>query len=213
MSARRFILLGPPGAGKGTQSARLTEGLGIIQISTGDLLRAARKAGTDLGRKAQSFMDAGQLVPDEVVLSLVEDRLSRDDAQSGYILDGFPRNAAQANALDTRGIVVDVVVNMAVPVDALVERLAGRRVCQSCGLTYHVLNQAPLVAGVCDKCGGVVAQRRDDDAAVVESRLRVYESETAPLIGYYRERGILRDVDGLGSTDSVYQAVLAALEN
>lgn len=211
MSARRFILLGPPGAGKGTQSARLIEALGIVQISTGDLLRAARKAGTELGRKAQSFMDAGQLVPDEVVLSLVEERLSREDARNGYILDGFPRNIAQASALDSRGIVVERVVNMAVPVLSLVERLAGRRVCQSCGATYHLVNQAPRTSGVCDLCGGVVTQRKDDDAAVVESRLRVYESETAPLIGFYRARGILRDVDGLGTTESVYQAVLAAL--
>lgn len=213
MSARRFILLGPPGAGKGTQSARLIEALGIVQISTGDLLRAARKAGTELGRKAQSFMDAGQLVPDEVVLSLVEERLSREDARNGYILDGFPRNIAQAGALDSRGIVVERVVNVSVPVLSLVERLAGRRVCQSCGATYHLVNQAPRESGVCDQCGGVVAQRKDDDAAVVESRLRVYESETAPLIGFYRARGILRDVDGLGTTESVYQAVLAALGN
>lgn len=211
MSARRFILLGPPGAGKGTQSARLVENLGIPQISTGDLLRAARKAGTELGRKAQGYMDQGQLVPDELVLSLVEERLGRDDAQRGYILDGFPRNIAQANALDARGILVERVVNVDVPFDVLVGRIAGRRVCQGCGATYHVTNQPPRSEGVCDTCGGVVGQRKDDDAAVVESRLKVYASETAPLIDFYKKRGILRDVDGLGTTEAVYQAVLAAL--
>lgn len=213
MSARRFILLGPPGAGKGTQSARLVESLGIPQVSTGDLLRAARKAGTDLGRKAQAFMDQGHLVPDELVLSLVEERLSRPDASSGYILDGFPRNLAQAASLDERRIVVERVVNVDVAFDVLVGRIAGRRVCQGCGATYHVTNSPPRVDSVCDGCGGVVGQRKDDDAAVVESRLKVYASETAPLIDFYRKRGILRDVNGLGSTESVYLAVLAALES
>ncbi len=213
MGARRLILLGPPGAGKGTQSARLIETLSVPQVSTGDLLRAARKAGTELGRMAQSFMDLGQLVPDDLVLSLVEERLSRDDAQFGYILDGFPRNIAQANALDSRGIVVERVVNVGVPLEVLVDRIAGRRVCQGCGATYHVANHPTRVSGVCDTCGGAVGQRKDDDAAVVESRLKVYASETAPLIDFYRERGILRDVDGLGSTESVFQAVQAALES
>lgn len=211
MGARRFILLGPPGAGKGTQSARLVESLSIPQISTGDLLRAARKAGTELGRKAQAFMDLGHLVPDELVLSLVEERLSREDASGGYILDGFPRNLAQADALDSRGIVVERVVNVDVPFDILVGRIAGRRVCQGCGATYHVTNSPTAVDGICDACGGVVGQRKDDDASVVESRLKVYASETAPLIDFYKKRGILRDVNGLGSTESVYQAVLSAL--
>jgi adenylate kinase len=211
MGARRFILLGPPGAGKGTQSALLVESLSIPQVSTGDLLRAARKAGTDLGRKAQLFMDQGHLVPDDLVLSLVEERLSRDDAKGGYILDGFPRNLAQADALDSRGIVVECVVNVDVPFEILVGRIAGRRVCQGCGATYHATNSPPRTEGVCDACSGSVGQRKDDDAAVVESRLKVYASETAPLIDFYKKRGILRDVNGLGSTESVYQAVLAAL--
>jgi len=170
MGARRFILLGPPGAGKGTQSARLIETLEIPQISTGDLLRAARRAGTPLGVQAQSFMDAGKLVPDELVLSLVEERLAAADAQRGYILDGFPRNISQAEALDVRGVVVDRVVNIAVPFPELVERLAGRRVCQQCGATYHAVTQPPRAEGVCDRCGGVVGQRvgeRDVAGAVV----------------------------------------------
>jgi adenylate kinase len=187
------------------------ESLSIPQVSTGDLLRAARKAGTDLGRKAQSFMDQGHLVPDDLVLSLVEERLSRDDAKGGYILDGFPRNLAQADALDSRGIVVECVVNVDVPFEILVGRIAGRRVCQGCGATYHATNSPPRTEGVCDACSGSVGQRKDDDAAVVESRLKVYASETAPLIDFYKKRGILRDVNGLGSTESVYQAVLAAL--
>lgn len=211
MGARRFILLGPPGAGKGTQSARLIETLEIPQISTGDLLRAARRAGTPLGVQAQSFMDAGKLVPDELVLSLVEERLAAADAQRGYILDGFPRNISQAEALDVRGVVVERVVNIAVPFPELVERLAGRRVCQQCGATYHAVTQPPRAEGVCDRCGGVVGQRKDDTREVVESRLRVYAQETAPLIDFYRSRGVLRDVNGVGATDDVFGAVLAAL--
>ena len=213
MSARRFILLGPPGAGKGTQSARLIDALGIPQISTGDLLRAARKAGTELGRKAQVFMDAGQLVPDELVFGLVAERLSAEDAQQGYILDGFPRNVAQAKALEGHGIRVERVVNMAVPASALGARLSGRRVCQQCGATYHAVTQPPAKEGVCDKCDGVVAQRRDDQPEVIASRLEVYERETAPLIEYFEEKSILRTVDGLETTEVVYEAIVAALQS
>jgi adenylate kinase len=212
MSARRFILLGPPGAGKGTQSARLIESLGVPQISTGDLLRAARKAGTELGKKAQAFMDAGQLVPDALVLELVEERLSREDAQSGYILDGFPRNIAQAEALLARGVVVERVVNVVVPTSALLGRLTGRRVCQQCGATYHVETSPTAREGICDVCGGVVSQRKDDEANVIASRLEVYERETSPLIEFYEQRGLLRAVDGLQAADVVYGSVLAALE-
>jgi len=213
MSARRFILLGPPGAGKGTQSARLLESLGIPQISTGDLLRAARKAGTELGKQAQAYMDAGQLVPDTIVLSLVEERLARDDARMGYILDGFPRNISQAEALAIRGIVVERVVNLVVESSALLGRLTGRRVCQQCGATYHIQTAPTAREGVCDACGGVVAQRKDDEAAVIANRLEVYERETSPLIEYYGRRDLLRSVDGLQTTDEVFDAVLAALEN
>lgn len=211
MSARRLILLGPPGAGKGTQSARLIEALAIPQVSTGDLLRAARKAGTELGQKAQAFMDAGQLVPDGLVLSLVEERLSRPDAAAGYILDGFPRNVAQAEALEARHVVVERVVNMIVPISALVGRLSGRRVCQACGATYHMEAAPTRVGGVCDSCGGAVTQRRDDESSVVENRLMVYERETAPLVHFYETRGVLRSIDGLGSTEDVGSALMAAL--
>lgn len=213
MGARRFILLGPPGAGKGTQSARLIEALGVPQISTGDLLRAARKAGTDLGKQAQAYMDAGQLVPDALVLSLVEERLAREDARSGYILDGFPRNIAQAEALATRGIAVERVVNVVVESSALLGRLTGRRVCQQCGATYHIETAPTTREGVCDACGGGVSQRKDDEASVIASRLEVYHRETSPLIDYYERRGLLRSVDGLQTADVVFGAVLAALEN
>ncbi|MCK6570939.1 adenylate kinase [Myxococcota bacterium] len=213
MGARRFILLGPPGAGKGTQSARLIEALGVPQISTGDLLRAARKAGTELGKQAQAYMDAGQLVPDALVLSLVEERLAREDARTGYILDGFPRNIAQAEALASRGIAVERVVNVVVDSSALLGRLTGRRVCQQCGATYHIQTAPTSREGVCDACGGVVSQRKDDDAAVIANRLEVYHRETSPLIEYYDRRGLLRSVDGLQTADVVFDAVLAALEN
>jgi adenylate kinase len=212
MSARRFILLGPPGAGKGTQSARLIEIFGIPQVSTGDLLRAARKAGTELGKRAQGFMDAGQLVPDDLVLSLVEERLSRDDARRGYILDGFPRNISQAEALESRGVVVERVVNVVVPAASLIGRLTGRRVCQQCGATYHVETRPTAVDGVCDLCQGVVAQRKDDELSVIENRLAVYERETSPLIEFYGAKGVLRSVDGLQAAEVVFDAVLAALE-
>jgi adenylate kinase len=212
MGARRFILLGPPGAGKGTQSARLIESLSIPQVSTGDLLRAARKAGTELGKKAQAFMDAGQLVPDALVLELVEERLSREDARNGYILDGFPRNISQAEALLERGVAVERVVNVVVPTSALLGRLTGRRVCQQCGATYHVDTAPTAREGVCDACGGVVAQRKDDEASVIANRLEVYERETSPLIEFYERRGLLRAVDGLQAADVVYSSVVAALE-
>jgi adenylate kinase len=211
MSARRFILLGPPGAGKGTQSQRLVSDLGLPQISTGDLLRAARKAGTVLGLKAQGFMDAGQLVPDALIFELVEERLAQADAAAGYILDGFPRNVAQADEMARRGIVVDRVVLMEVPTEALVARLSGRRVCGQCAATYHAEAFPTRVEGVCDACGGVVSQRKDDTAEVVSQRLDVYARETSPLIAYYSSVGSLRRVDGFESTEKVYASIMTAL--
>jgi adenylate kinase len=211
MSARRFILLGPPGAGKGTQSQRLVADLGIPQISTGDLLRAARKAGTVLGQKAQSFMDAGQLVPDALIFELVEERLAQPDAAAGYILDGFPRNVTQADEMVDRGIAVERVVLLDVPTDALVARLSGRRVCAQCGATYHADTFPPRLEGVCDACGGSVTQRKDDRAEVVAQRLEVYAKETSPLIAYYASAGTLRRVDGFESADTVYASILTAL--
>jgi adenylate kinase len=214
MGARRFILLGPPGAGKGTQSARLIESLSIPQVSTGDLLRAARKAGTELGKKAQAFMDAGQLVPDALVLELVEERLSREDARNGYILDGFPRNISQAEALLARGVVggargqrgrADVCAPRAVdgpPGLSAVRRDVSRR-------DRH---RRP-VRGSVTSCGGVVAQRKDDEASVIANRLEVYERETSPLIEFYERRGLLRAVDGLQAADVVYSSVRGGARN
>jgi adenylate kinase len=212
MRARRLILLGPPGAGKGTQSQRLIEHLGVPQISTGDLLRAARREGTALGQKAQAFMDAGQLVPDTLIFELVEERLSRPDAASGYILDGFPRNVSQADEMNCRGVVVERVVLMDVPEDALISRLAGRRVCTACGSTYHVDTLPTRVPSVCDACGGAVVQRKDDEGAVVAQRLQVYATETSPLVDYYTRAGLLRRVDGLGETSAVFASILSALD-
>lgn len=212
MGARRLILLGPPGAGKGTQSQRLIEHLGVPQISTGDLLRAARREGTELGQKAQAFMDAGQLVPDSLIFELVEERLARADAASGYILDGFPRNVSQADEMARRNVVVERVVLMSVPEEALVARLAGRRVCTACGSTYHVDTLPTRVEGVCDACGGSVVQRKDDEGAVIAQRLQVYATETAPLVDYYTRAGLLRRVDGLGETAAVFASILGALD-
>jgi len=211
MPARRFILLGPPGAGKGTQSQRLVSELGVPQISTGDLLRAARKAGTALGQKAQGYMDAGQLVPDGLIFELVQERLSQPDAAAGYILDGFPRNVSQADEMTRRGIAVERVVLMDVPTEALVSRLSGRRVCGQCGASYHVESFPTRVEGVCDACGGAVSQRKDDNAEVISQRLEVYARETAPLVAYYLAAGSLRRIDGFESTDRVFASILTAL--
>jgi adenylate kinase len=212
MLAKRLILLGPPGAGKGSQSARLVEEQGIPQVSTGDLLRAARKAGTPLGQRAQAFMDAGALVPDELVLELVEERLAQADAKAGYILDGFPRNEVQAKALEERGIVVERVVSIDVTAGELERRLAGRRICRQCGATFHESFKPTAVPGVCDACGGETYQRSDDRPEVIASRLRVYEESTAPLIAYYQRLGKLRRVGGEGAFEDVFASIKAALE-
>lgn len=212
MVATRLILLGGPGAGKGTQSKRLIEELRVPQVSTGDLLRAARQAGTELGEKARAFMDAGALVPDELVVALVEGRLSEPDAQGGYILDGFPRTTAQAEALDGRGIVIERVVNLVVPDEVLIARLANRRVCRQCGASFHLEYHPPKVAGVCDACGGEVYQRSDDSPEVIPERLRAYAQQTAPLVAFYGARGLVRTVDGLGEMDEIFGRIMEALE-
>ena len=206
------MLLGPPGAGKGTQSERLVADLGIPQISTGDLLRAARKAGTELGNQAKAFMDAGKLVPDELVIALVEERLAADDAQVGYILDGFPRTTAQAEAMTERGIVVERVVNLTVPNAELIDRLSGRRVCRDCGASFHVRFKPTKADGVCDKCSGETYQRKDDSAEVIAERLETFAAQTAPLVEYYESAGVLKHVDGDGAMGAVYEGILAALE-
>ncbi len=210
--ATKLILLGPPGAGKGTQSARIVDALGIPQVSTGDLLRAARKAGTELGNQAKAFMDAGKLVPDELVLSLVEERLAQPDAQKGYILDGFPRNTAQAEALGSRGVVVERVVSLTVPNAELMDRLTGRRVCRECGASFHMTFAPTKVEAVCDRCGGETYQRKDDNAEVISQRLETFEAQTAPLVAFYEQAGVLRTVDGRGGVEEIYAAIEAALK-
>lgn len=203
-----LIFLGPPGAGKGTQAVRVCERLGIPQISTGDILRRAIKNETPTGLAAKSYIDKGQLVPDSVVIDIVRERLEHEDCKGGYLLDGFPRTVAQAEALETFAK-IDAVIDIDVSDEKLVERLSGRRVCLSCGGTYHVsrLNGSTT----CEKCGSELIQRDDDKAETVLSRLSVYHAQTEPLIDFYTKRGLLRPVDGAQPMDDCYAAILGAL--
>ncbi len=211
----RLVLLGAPGAGKGTQAKKLIEKYGMPQISTGDLLRAAVAAGSDLGKEAKSFMDKGELVPDSVVLGMVEERLQQDDCKDGYILDGFPRNTAQAEALDQMldklGMSPDAALRVDVPLEDLMKRLTGRRTCKGCGQMYNIYFSAPSVEGECDKCGGELYQRDDDQEATIQKRLQVYQEQTAPLIDYYSGKGILKSVGGTGGIDEIFDNVVATL--
>jgi len=210
-----LILLGPPGAGKGTQAKRLTADLGIPQISTGDMLREAVREGSPMGLKAKSYMDAGALVPDEVVVGIVEERIQQPDCARGFMLDGFPRTTAQADALATmlekKGLKLDHVVCIEADKEELVKRLSGRRTCRQCMAPYHVLFHPPKKEGVCDKCGGELYQRDDDKEEAIRARLVTYESQTAPLIAYYEERGLLRRVNGLGTVEEVYERIKQAI--
>jgi len=212
----RIVLLGAPGAGKGTQAKKLIEKYGIPQISTGDLLRAAVAAGTPLGKEAKSYMDKGELVPDSVVLGMAEERLKQDDCKKGYILDGFPRNTVQAEALDkmlaSLNMSLTAAVSVDVPFEDLMKRLTGRRTCKSCGQMYNVYFSAPKKEGACDKCGGELFQRDDDKEATIKKRLEVYTAQTEPLIGYYKNKGILKSVAGTGSIDEMFNKVVAILE-
>ncbi len=212
----KLILLGPPGAGKGTQAKMLTEKFSIPQISTGDILRAAVKEGTPMGRKAKAFMDAGGLVPDAVVVGIVRERLQEDDCRSGFILDGFPRTVAQADALQASlqemDKELDRVVSLAVDAEALVERLTGRRTCRQCGRGYHVKFDPPQQAGICDACGGALFQRDDDQEETIRKRLQVYADQTAPLISYYRQAGVLMELDGMLPIPQVQQEMLSRLQ-
>jgi adenylate kinase len=204
----KLLLLGPPGAGKGTQAKRLIARMGVPQIATGDMLRAATQRGTPLGLEAKGFMERGDLVPDELVVRMVVARLGEDDCVGGYLLDGFPRNVAQARELAGTGVKLDSVVSLQVPEEELVERIAGRRVCVACGHAYHVLHAPPATDALCDACGGEVVQRSDDTAATVRSRLQVYHEQTAPLESYYGDLGILSRVEGSGTPDAVEGRVL-----
>jgi adenylate kinase len=210
-----LILLGPPGAGKGTQAEKLVTELSIPQISTGDMLREAVKAGSPMGIKAKSFMDAGALVPDEVVVGIVEERIQRPDCRRGFMLDGFPRTTVQADALsgmlEKRGLKMDHVVCIEADNEELVPRLSGRRTCRQCMAPYHVAFNRPKADGICDKCGGELYQRDDDREEAIRARLVNYERQTRPLIAYYRERDLLRPVDGLGAVEDVSRRIRLAL--
>lgn len=207
-----LILLGAPGAGKGTQAAVISERLNIPQISTGNIIRAALKSGTEMGLKAKSFIDAGKLVPDEVVIGIIKDRLTEDDCQNGFILDGFPRTIPQAEALDEMGVQIDKVIEIKVADEIIVNRLSGRRVCEKCGRPYHTESLKPKVDGICDDCTGALIQRKDDQIDTVKARLDIYHSETEPLKGYYEAQGKLTVVDGHGTVDETIALTMAAVE-
>lgn len=211
----RLILLGPPGAGKGTQASSIVAEYGITHISTGDIFRHNIKNETELGKKVKSYLDKGQLVPDELTIDLVWDRLSKDDCKNGFLLDGFPRTINQAEALqkglEERGLKLDKVINIDVDKNILVKRLSGRRVCKNCGETYHIDNKPTLKDGVCDKCSGEVIQRADDNEKTVLDRIEVYESQTFPLIDFYKNLGLILTVDGTLSIEDVFSQIKESL--
>ncbi len=199
----RLMMLGPPGAGKGTQAQRLAEALRIPQISTGDMLRAAKAQGTPLGLEAAGYMDRGELVPDEVVVGIVKERLAGADVAQGFILDGFPRTVPQAEALAEAGVQLDAVINVSVPEDELMARITGRLSCPSCGAAFHRDNHPPRQEGTCDACGSALIVRKDDSAEVFGQRLRSYQAKTAPLAAFYQDRGLLFEVEGTGPLDVI----------
>lgn len=211
----RLVLLGAPGAGKGTQAKKLIEKYSIPQISTGDILRKAVADGTPLGKEAKVIMDSGGLVSDKIVLGLVQERLKQDDCKKGYILDGFPRNTAQAEALDKilsdMGAPLTVALSVDVDKDILMKRLTGRRTCKNCQQMYNIYFSAPKKEGVCDKCSGELFQRDDDKEETIKKRLDVYDSQTAPLFDYYGKKGILKSVEGTGSIDDIFNEVCKIL--
>ena len=212
----RIVLLGAPGAGKGTQAKQLIDKYGIPQISTGDILRKAIADGAPLGKQAKTYMDKGELMPDEVVIGLIEDRLKQDDCKKGFILDGFPRNTAQAEKLDGILSKLNMPLDSALSIDVLkadlMKRLTGRRTCKSCQQMYNIYFSAPKKEGVCDKCNGELFQRDDDKEETIKRRLDVYEAQTAPLIDYFKKKSILKSVMGVGTIDEIFKKVVAALE-
>lgn len=209
----KLILLGAPGAGKGTQAEVICNALNIPAISTGNIIREALRLGTEMGLKAKAFMDAGQLVPDDVVIGIIKERLAKDDCANGFILDGFPRTIPQAEALDAMGIIIDKVVDIEVPDEKIAARMSGRRVCKDCGASYHLEYKAPKSEGVCDACGGELVQRKDDAPETVLDRLAVYHEQTEPLKDFYSKKGILRIVEGQEEIADTSALTLKALED
>lgn len=211
----RLVLMGAPGAGKGTQADVMAKKLFVPHISTGDIFRAAMKAGTEMGKLAEQYISQGQLVPDEVTLGIVKDRLQEADCKDGFILDGFPRTIAQADGLQeyltSVGKPLDSVINIDVDLNSLVDRLTGRRVCKSCGASFHLMYNPPAKEGICDDCGGELYQRKDDSEETIKNRLNVYVENSKPLIDYYAERGLLQEVDGNQAINQVLTAIGAGL--
>ena len=209
----KLILLGAPGAGKGTQAEKIVEKYGIPAVSTGNIIRAALKAGTDMGLKAKSFMDAGQLVPDDVVIGIIKDRLKEKDCENGFILDGFPRTIPQAQALEDMGVDIDKVLDIEVPDEKITARMSGRRVCSKCANSYHLLYKKPKTEGVCDACGGELIQRKDDAPETVQARLKEYHEMTEPLKDFYKKLGKLVIVEGQEEVADTTALVFKALED
>ncbi len=208
----KLIMLGAPGAGKGTQAQLLSDKFGIPTISTGAIIRGAIKNETPTGKAAKEFIDRGELVPDDVVIGIIKERLSEDDCKSGFILDGFPRTIAQAEALDAMGIEIDRVLDIEVDDNLIIERLSGRRECSACGSTYHIVNNPSAKGENCERCGAPLVTRADDNPETIKSRLDVYHSQTEPLIKYYKNKGNLAEVSGEGDVDSTYAESLKVLE-
>ena len=212
----RLVLVGPPGAGKGTQAVHIAEHFGIPHISTGDIFRANLKEGTPLGLKAKEYMDAGNLVPDEVTNEMVKDRLTHDDVANGFLLDGYPRNVVQAGVLRAylaeKSTPLDAVLELSVEDSEIIARLSGRRTCKECSASYHIQFNKPQVDGKCDKCGGELIQREDDKEAVIKHRLDVYAEQTAPIVSFYREEGLLISMAATGDVDEITQRAISALK-
>jgi adenylate kinase len=211
----RVVLLGPPGAGKGTQAKLLEEKFATPQISTGDILRKAVAEQGVLGKQASEYVSRGELVPDKLIIDLVAERLKEKDCEKGFVLDGFPRTIAQAQSLEEilkkMGLALTCVLSVQVPHELIVERLSGRRTCKGCGALYHVVFDPPKAAGTCNRCGGELFQRDDDRAETISNRLRVYDNQTAPLVSYYRERGLLKTIDGVGKVEDIGKRMILAL--